>query len=369
MLKVVNIVFAGGAVAIALVTGFLMQTNSSDRSATEQYASLENSSASDVTVPEVSGTTQIAKPKSEKPALASISPIAQIFPSEPDASPLTTASLDISLSVAEKILPKPNLMDAAQPPKEIVARFETSAISDSPIAFASEPQPSADCTATLTADPTAAAMVQLEVQAPCHVKERLTVHHAGMMFTEVTDEDGQLSLKVPALSENALFMVSFATGKTLVAQTEVTSLGFYDRAVVQWEGDVTLQIHALEFGADYGGERHVWAENQGSVQKTVSGLSGFITRYGDASSPEALFAEVYTFPSLTSKTEGQVHLSVEAEVTSKNCSKGVEAQSIQYSGDHGLNVQDLVLQMPDCDDFGGYLVLKNLLEDLTIAHK
>lgn len=367
MSKIGNIAFAGGTVAVALVTGFLMQAGSSGQEPAQRYAALESTTTIDGSVAPAAKQDDAPVSVAANVILAGVS-----APSEPMAkktvAPMGMASLDLSEAVTEKILPKPSIVDVATEPVDVVGRFALAPLEYTETA----PQPVTQvesCDVSLSAEPTAAAMVQLDLIAPCHPKERVTVHHNGMMFTEVTDEDGSLSTKVAALSENAVFMVSLATGKTVVSQAKVTSLEFYDRAVVQWKGDVSLQIHAREFGADYGEDGHIWSEQAGSVQEMISGQSGFISRFGDGSSPDALIAEVYTFPTLTSKQQGEVLLSVEAEVIDNNCGQNIEAQSIQFSSGKSLRVQDLLLQMPACDSFGGYLVLKNLLEDLTIAHK
>lgn len=361
MPKIGNIAFAGGTVAIAMVAGFFMQAGSFDRAEPKQVAFLE---------PSAVASNPVAPSRVVKSDAASVS---ENTPKKPKTANLMTAGLDLGSSVADKVAGQSNLIDKAATSAEVNdERLALASVEDdrsSPLPALKDPVLPVDCQASLKAESTAAAMVQLEFRAPCNVGERVTVHHNGMMFTEVTDGSGRLSIKVPALAENALFMVSLATGKTLVANTKVSSLEFYDRALVQWKGETGLQIHALEFGADYGEEGHLWAENAGSIQRIVSGESGFITRYGDPSSPDALFAEVYTYPTLTSKQEGTIELSVEAEVVDGSCDKEIAAQSIQYTSGKKLRVQDLSLQMPACDSYGGYLVLKNLLEDLTIAHR
>lgn len=370
-----NIAFAGGTVAVALVTGFLMQSGSSDRETPKRVASLEPNAVlvkSPETRTTVDSPAQPVPVAEKKDAPSAIAPAAAIVSQAPEAADLTAASLGLVGSMVKKSADKPNLGQATSAPAEIDERIALAPISgeqEISLPALKAPAAPADCKPSLAAEPTAAAMVHLSFRAPCNTGERVIVHHNGMMFTEVTDDAGKLSIKVPALAENALFMVSLATGKTVVANTEVTSLEFYDRALIQWKGQIGLQIHALEFGASYGEEGHVWAENAGNVQRVVSGESGYITRYGDASSPDALFAEVYTFPTLTSKQEGTVQLSVEAEIASATCDREIEAQSIQYISGKKLRVQDLALQMPACDSFGGYLVLKNLLEDLTIANR
>lgn len=223
------------------------------------------------------------------------------------------------------------------------------------------------CDMTFDAMPSAGAMVLLTLEAPCKPGERLTVHHNGLMFTEVTDDAGRLSLSVPALGEKAHFIVSFLDGEGAATSAQVPTIDYYDRVVLQWRGESGLQLHAREFTKDYFGEGHVWAASAGDMTRTVQGEGGFMIRMGHDDSPEALMAEVYSFPVGTTAQSGEIALTVEAEVTDANCDALVEAQTLERRGGTGLRVQDLTLDMPVCETVGDFLVLKNLVEDMTIA--
>ena len=82
---------------------------------------------------------------------------------------------------------------------------------------------------------------------------------------------------------------------------------------------------------------------------------------------DALMAEVYTFPTLTSDSAGRIGLSVEAEVTAANCGRQIAAQTLQLKPGETLRSRDVTLDMPACDANGDFLVLKNLFEDLKVA--
>ncbi|MFX0545511.1 hypothetical protein ACEWPL_008185 [Roseovarius sp. S1116L3] len=232
---------------------------------------------------------------------------------------------------------------------------------------AEEPAPSLICDYSLQADAAAGAMVALALDAPCAPGERFTLHHNGMMFTEVTDDGGYASMLVPALSRRASFIASFANGQGVVASAEVEGIGYYQRVAVQWQGDAGLQLHALEFGSDYADEGHVWSGASRDVAAAADGNHGFLTRLGNADQPNPLMAEVYTFPSQLEGRDGQVELRVEAEVTEANCNRDIEAQALELEVGGALRVQDVTLMMPQCDAVGDFLVLNNLLNDLTIA--
>lgn len=227
--------------------------------------------------------------------------------------------------------------------------------------------PGFDCAISLDATPNAGALVALELSAPCHASERVTIHHHGLMFTEITGPDGSLRVTVPVLSEQALFIAAFDNGDGETASAEVSSLPFYDRVVLQWKGESGLQLHAREYDAPYFSEGHVWAASAGDMTRTAKGEGGFLIRLGNTDAVEPLMAEIYSFPAGTAHQSGNVAVSVEAEVTEANCGKQVEAQTLESNGDAGLRVRDLTLNIPACDGVGDFLVLKNLIRDLKIA--
>ena len=205
------------------------------------------------------------------------------------------------------------------------------------------------------------ATVELSVTAPCLPNERLTVHHNGMMFTDVTDDYGQLSVTVPALAENAVFVAAFSNGKGVVARVDVPELSDYDRVVLQWAGIKGFQVHAREFGANYGEAGHVWS---GSAPDASTGV---VTPLGEPHTLAPQLAEIYTYPTRVSGRAGTVALSFEAEVTDGNCGRDVAAQSLELRGGGALRTRDLVLSVPDCNAIGDFLVLNNLVDDLKIA--
>ena len=92
-----------------------------------------------------------------------------------------------------------------------------------------------------------------------------------------------------------------------------------------------------------------------------------MTRNGDIEASEPLMAEVYSFPVAKTAQEGDVALSVEAEVSEANCGLEIEAQALELRGDDPVKTQNLTLAVPDCDAVGNFLVLNNLLQDLKVA--
>jgi len=227
----------------------------------------------------------------------------------------------------------------------------------------------ADCTPTLTAVEMKVAMVQLSLNAPCNQNEVLAIHHENMMFSAITDENGQLIVDVPALAEDAFFIAAFDGGLGAVAQTTVPEFSKFDRAVLLWQGDMGVELHALELGASYGNFGHISADSKGNFSSAETGVGGLLVELGNDEAPLPMMAEVYTFPSGADSYDGVVALSVEALVTDMNCGQLVEAQTIQLRPAVEPLVTSLSLTMPDCDAIGEYVLLNNVLEDLTLASK
>lgn len=210
-------------------------------------------------------------------------------------------------------------------------------------------------------------MVDLSLTNSCQPDTVVTVHHNGMMITEMLDGAGELTLRFPAFSDVALFMAEMEDGSVAVASAEVASLGFYDRVAVQWQGDIGLGLHAYEFGAAFGAEGHVWRDTPYSMDRAALGQGGFLVSLGSAEAAQGMRALVYTFPTETTSQSGMVELTVEAEVTEANCETTVEAQTLQVGLDRDLVVRDLSMTMPTCDTVGDFVVLHGLVESLMVG--
>ncbi|QIE46110.1 hypothetical protein G5B38_11585 [Pseudohalocynthiibacter aestuariivivens] len=306
-------------------------------------------------------------PQAPKVAEAPVDVKAQEMISVADLAEAASA-LDINAITHTSALPTaPDaILDVAALPSEPVtlASAEVEPITKMPL---EEPTPAFGCDYVLSAEAAAGAMVALTLDVPCMPNERFTLHHNGLMITEVTGEDGTIKMTVPALSAAATYIVAFPNGEGAVANATVDSLEYYDRVALQWEGDSGLQVHAMEYGAEYGDAGHVWADAPHDLSQAVGGQGGFLTRLGAGDLQNAYQAEIYTFPSSLAARGGDVHLQVEAQVTRDNCGRDVEAQSIQVQPDGVFKVQTLTLAMPECNAVGDFLVLKNLLNDLKIA--
>ncbi len=335
MSRTKEIVTAVGTLACALGIGFVMQNTDT---ASQRYGASERP-----LVPEANRDTQ--------PQVT--------LPVRPEQEQVTVIDVqDVRLTSA-----LPNVAGVMSDPPEAQQTSKAVPAAPDPITIAKKA-----CDITADASPAPAAQVALEVSAPCHNKARLTVHHNGMFFTERTDAEGQISLTVPALSEQAVYIVAFSDGEGAVAQTRVDDIADYNRVVLQWSGAAGFELHAREFGAEYGSEGHVWA---GSADATLArlerGTGGYLTHHGRDDVGEPHSAEIYTFPATMSGRNGQIDLSVEAEITSTNCGLEIEAQTLERDASGVLRSKIVTLAVPGCDAVGDYLVLNNILDDMKVA--
>ncbi len=224
-----------------------------------------------------------------------------------------------------------------------------------------------NCQPVLTAETSAGAMVKLNMSSTCHSNAAATVHHSGMMVSTMLDSSGGFALDFPAMTEAALFMVELDDGAVAVASTEVPSLAFYDRVALQWQGEAGLELHAREFGANYMTEGHVWRGAPRSMDYAALGEGGFMVALGSPEIDGAQRAEVYTFPTATTRQNGEITLTVEAIVGEGNCNQSIEANALRTESERGLNVRTVTIEIPSCEASGDILVLNNLIENLIIG--
>jgi hypothetical protein len=332
MLQTREIVTAVGTLACAVGIGFIMQSGDT---ADQRYG------AGDVVPLTTSGMIEV-----------------EVISQGPDANDFLEVQ-EITLTSAQSDSPEIALS------QDEGVRLAAAATSTLETPSADLDVPTTTCEITANGFATKAAMIELTLDAPCLPNERVTVHHRGMMFTQTTDAAGTLKTIVPALDENALVVFAFSNGDGAVTQLSVPELREYNRTAIQWKGDAGFEMHAREFGANYGDAGHVWKSAAREIS-AVYDAKGFLTRLGNPTVPEALMAEVYTFPTALSKKSGVIDLSIEAEVTALNCGLEIEAQSLEVI-DGDVKTNDLTLAVPDCDAKGTFLVLNNLVEDLKVA--
>ncbi|MBF9051166.1 hypothetical protein GTA62_08950 [Roseobacter sp. HKCCD9010] len=222
------------------------------------------------------------------------------------------------------------------------------------------------CGLSVSATAAPAAMVALDIMNPCQPNARVVIEHSGLTLTEQTDAMGLLAADIPAFETPAFFTIR-VEGSSETALAVVPDLAEFDRVAVAWEDTRDLELHAMEFGADYGETGHIWQENAGTPARAQAGEGGFVTQLGNDAVDAPLMAQVYTFPRDTLTRQGAVRLSIEAPINTRNCGQDTMARTLQTDLDGAVAVTELTFTLPACDAMGDYLVLQNLLQDLRVA--
>jgi hypothetical protein len=267
--------------------------------------------------------------------------------------------------------PQDAMSPAPLPQNGVALRSRMSVTTPAPVADAVMPVDSNEfglaCGPMLTASAEPAAMIGVTLTAPCRGGQQFNLRQGDLVFTARMSGLGTYTADIPALDQDVALVVSFPDGEKVSADVSVADADTVDRVVLLSQGQTGLQIHALEFGADYDQAGHVWAGNPRDTDGAERAGGGFITELGDDTITDANLAEVYTFPANTRDRDGVVRLSIETEVTAYNCGKEISGQTMQKNGVSEAKPVTLTLDMPDCDAIGEFLVLKNLLRDLKIA--
>jgi hypothetical protein len=224
-------------------------------------------------------------------------------------------------------------------------------------------QPEGSCQNEMDLAVVAEAIIEITLLAPCHPDERLVLRHGPLAITVRTTAQGSAFLKIPAMDADAKVAVRFADGVVISGAVQIPDLDQLQRFGVQWMDRDTFGVNAFENGSGYGEAGHISAANPGKLPLTGNADGGYLMILGDADATPAMLAEVYTYPTgITMPTE----VSVEAQVTAETC--GRELLGDVITSDAGrAGSSDLVLAMPDCSAIGDILVLKNPVQDLTLA--
>lgn len=319
--------------------------------------------------------------------LAATEPVT-VVDAEPEAEPATAAAAEpVTRSVAGQVATAsvlPGMITTVDPladhTRDALALVVDPALARAATEAEAEPAPQAGlatlatdpaliedllaevdaCAVWLVVTPESNAMLDMSLFAPCDGGEKVEINHAGLRFDARIGGDGQLALTLPALMSQAELTVAFDDGRTSRDAVEVADASLYDRVAIQWQGPAVLGLNAYEFGADFGSDNHIHAANPAAPGDASR---GFLISLGE----ETSLAQVYSFPSGLSARAGAVALELEVAVTDESCGQPLHVETMEILARAEAVPREIQLEMPGCDGQGGFLVLKNLLPELTIA--
>ncbi|MCX8508920.1 MAG: hypothetical protein ORN49_08600 [Rhodobacteraceae bacterium] len=194
--------------------------------------------------------------------------------------------------------------------------------------------------ASLQLTASAPAMVTLALSAPCHKGKALSLSHAGLQLDARTDDQGRLTLVLPALATPAGVTVIWADGSRLSASIPLTDFASVQRLALQ-----PLGAGGLHLSAPRPANRPpISAAEPGRTEDLAKG--GFLTLLGDPA--RAPLAEVLTLPAATDRTG--VRLTAQAD--GGNCGHDRLAMLLRSQPEGAPTAGALALAMPDCTRLG-----------------
>lgn len=324
----VTLLVATGAVALG--AGHVVQKRAAERQ-TAEAVQTETPAAVSAVTPVAAGPDALAPPQFAPPVDLPPVPVMGAAPTQAATSPEPAPVLAAIDSVPDT------------PPVSM-----TPSPANDPMA--------PDCPVQLGLTEQPGGMIGLSLLAPCHPDERIVLYHAGLAITGKTSATGGYFGSLPALRSLADVEVRFSAGDTATAQLAIPAATGLRRFIVQWQDADAFQLHAFQGGASYGEPGHFSAAFTGAP-----GEGTFVTLLGDSTTDLPLLAEVVSSPAGAAP-----EIVLEAAVTEATCGREILGETIMAeAGD--VEVADLSLAMPACDAIGDILVLKNLVQDMTLA--
>ena len=301
------------------------------------------------------------------PTLAAAAPA----PTIPVSITPLSASQPLTAPLNPPMLPAPAPASTAPVPATPAPVTDAAApVTDTPASVAA-----VSCNPKLDLSVGPSAMIEMSLTAPCAKNARVVILDGGLSVTGLTSETGTLSVELPAMATAATVAVRLPGGDLVTATAAVPEMNLYDRVAVQWMGNDSFALHALEFGANFGERGDISALHPRTPSAATQDRGGFLTQLGDTTVTAPMQAQVYTFPTGLSSKSGSVKILIEAPVTAQTCGRDMLAQTLQSVPATGADIitksSDLTLSMPTCDSAvnGQFVELTDVVPDLVVASR
>jgi len=284
---------------------------------------------------------------------------------EAGGTPMVQAS--VMAGSLGQLVPAPGLTEpgpAVTLPRQAVVTTAVQATPGAPLSPGVDPQPVSalglPCGLNVDSMAMPGAMIALDIMAPCQPDARVVIEHSGLTLIGRTDAYGLLTMDIPALETPAFLNVELPDGSVETTLVALPDLADVSRVALQWEAPGALELHAMEFGASFGGPGHIWQEAPGDIATALQGTGGFLVTLGTEAT-DGPMAQVYTLPHASLRPGDSVAVSIDAAITTENCGQAISAHAMQVLGGNAGEIMPIDLTMPGCDAVGDYLVLQNLV--------
>ncbi len=226
------------------------------------------------------------------------------------------------------------------------------------------------CPIDVNASARPGASISMFVSSPCRPEQVVTVEHAGLVFTAITDARGTYSTSIPAFESNAVINVSFDDGGSTQSRVLVRDATDIERIALVWSAPIEMDMHAFEAGASENSVGHVWVGNPRRYRDTLTGGGGYLETFGDVRILGGTFAEVYSLPTNRMRAESVVRMDLRISDASGNCGEAVILRTVRNQDDGTAQKREFNLQLPNCDsgNLAG-LVLENFVDPIRVANR
>lgn len=203
-------------------------------------------------------------------------------------------------------------------------------------------------------------VVGVSFNAPCLAGAEVSINQAGAKFKVKTDGEGRYTGIMPALSQTPVVEVSLPDGQLVSQRIILAAIINNERIAVTWEGSKDLTLNAFEYGSEFGGAGHVWAQ---APRLPGNAVGGYLVRLGDPDLSDPAMADIYIAPmGMTDVT-----FDVEAQVTQATCNRDLSASLLRATGSGSLTEESLSIAMPECDAVGDAIIMPLREKDLQLA--
>ncbi|MEM6407632.1 MAG: hypothetical protein AAF700_04360 [Pseudomonadota bacterium] len=198
------------------------------------------------------------------------------------------------------------------------------------------------CGETLRVTAGAAALLKVEITAPCRPHAAVTIEHAGLRFEDALSYAGVLEFVIPALEESGTVTARLGQDTALTQADPVEDLSQFTRIAIGWDAG-----HAMEILAD-----------------APAHLPVTVLRFGPNKD-----LHILSHHRDPGHKPGVIRLALARMIEVETCASGAEGSVLKLLPDLPPQRYKLKLAAPGCAHLGEMFLLKNILQDLKLAER
>jgi len=225
------------------------------------------------------------------------------------------------------------------------------------------------CDIELSSAVRSGANVQLQISAACKPSKMVTVSHAGIVFSVLTDEQGAASVTFPAMEQVAQISVTFEDQSTASTSVNMRGMDEVVRAGVSWQANINLDLIAIEFGAAIGSDGYISPQSPRDFRTSRIKGGGYLVQLGDSTLDGGALAEVYTLPVARNQQRGTIELTILIDDVAPVCGQVIEAQTIRTREEMAAIVRNVRFNVPACGTVAGQIALPGAIDDIRLARR